>query len=446
METQIRQVLEYSQQQEFPYCNKLIEQWQKAKKPLMDAFLDGNLIKEYPKKVTFELTPSAKQQRYQLFIEYVFNLFPDSELATFLDEFVNSEDFYNNSLRRDFILSSGKKIPKGTKVVRSLKHFISDEVLLQDIQSRASELIQENKVTGTLCLSAHPLDFLSSSENTLNWRSCHSLDGQYRSGNLSYMCDSSTLICYLRADNPASIPRFPFSWNNKKWRCLLHVSDNQSMIFAGRQYPFFTSAALDMVRKAFIPATKWLNPFEKEEWSHWHNDYITSVAPYSAHPEDEYQISSDTYFHAEGRIFNLQEIMEESPLSLHYNDVLKSNVYLKPYYLFKKEYFSICDTHFTIGSSVTCPHCGQHLITSPNLMMCAHCAKVIGETQSIECEGCGQLIQEQEVTLVNEMRLCPDCARSGTFICEECGCNDFITNKHYANGLFICEDCWEEQQ
>ena len=72
----------------------------------------------------------------------------------------------------------------------------------------------------------HPLDYLSLSENTYNWRSCHSLDGEYRAGNLSYMMDKSTVICYLKSNDDVILSNFgpEVKWNSKKWRVLLYFS------------------------------------------------------------------------------------------------------------------------------------------------------------------------------------------------------------------------------
>ena len=127
-------------------------------------------------------------------------------------------------------------IPRGMKIVKSFKYFEKDEDTLADIQSAASMIIQEDKIEGKLCMSVHPLDFLSLSENTYNWRSCHALDGDYRAGNLSYMVDSSTVICYLKSDRDERLPNFPpeVKWNSKKWRVLLFFSNDWDMIFAGR--------------------------------------------------------------------------------------------------------------------------------------------------------------------------------------------------------------------
>ena len=91
-------------------------------------------------------------------------------------------------------------------------------------------------MSGDFCISIHPLDFLTSSVNTYNWRSCHALDGEYRAGNLSYMVDKSTIICYLKGANNAKLPMFPddVPWNSKKWRVLIYVSDYWDLLFAGR--------------------------------------------------------------------------------------------------------------------------------------------------------------------------------------------------------------------
>ena len=126
--------------------------------------------------------------------------------------------------------------------MKALKFFIDNEGALRHYQDRISNIIQANSFSGILCLSIHPLDYLSSSENMSNWRSCHALDGEYAAGNLSYMTDPSTIICYLKSndENDVILPMFPpdVPWNSKKWRCLLHFSDDKDMMFMSKHYPF----------------------------------------------------------------------------------------------------------------------------------------------------------------------------------------------------------------
>ena len=96
---------------------------------------------------------------------------------------------------------------------------------LEWIIQELSRLIQENTISGRLCLSVHPLDFLSLSENQHKWRSCHALDGEYRGGNLSYMCDEVTVITYLKSKEDTILPHFPSDvpWNNKSYSIQITV-------------------------------------------------------------------------------------------------------------------------------------------------------------------------------------------------------------------------------
>ena len=139
----------------------------------------------------------------------------------------------------------GIYVPEGAKIIKSFKHFEGNKRKLEEMQTAASRVIQADKIEGYIYFSVHPLDFLSLSENAHNWRSCHALDGEYRSGNLNYMVDSSTIVCYVKSKEDTILPRFPedVPWNNKKWRVLLFLSDDGYSMMAGRQYPFFNRAA-----------------------------------------------------------------------------------------------------------------------------------------------------------------------------------------------------------
>lgn len=144
----------------------------------------------------FELDEEEKTDRVKLFCEKICNIYENYDLKDFILTFI--DDFYENITSKDYFYK-GNMIPRGSKIVKSFKFFEEDKCLLTDLQNEASRIIQEDKIEGYLCLSIHPLDFLSLSENNCNWRSCHALDGDYRSGNLSYMVDTSTIICYLRS-------------------------------------------------------------------------------------------------------------------------------------------------------------------------------------------------------------------------------------------------------
>ena len=143
----VDEVLTYSQHVEFYHTQKLLEDWYNAKKTIIKKVLAGQLIYECPEKITFELSQESKIDRYNSFIEYVGNLLDidySNDFMRYLER-ISPDWFYKNVLEADYVINEDKKIQKGTKVVKSFKYFITDPVLLADIQNRASNLIQENK-------------------------------------------------------------------------------------------------------------------------------------------------------------------------------------------------------------------------------------------------------------------------------------------------------------
>ena len=245
-------VIKYSQGFEPANIDALFDKWLDAKRDIIEAW-GGNFIIEVPETVQFELSPEEKKSRLNQFMDMIAEVYDNNELVFFLENV--EEDFFSNHLSKDYNFGKDKKIPKGTKIIRAFKYFEKDPRVLEDLQNQASMIIQEDKISGMLCFSVHPLDFISSSENTYHWRSCHALDGDYRAGNLSYMMDESTVICYLRNGSEyKKLPNFPedVMWNSKKWRMLLFLSDGWDALFAGRQYPFFSPTALELVQQHFL--------------------------------------------------------------------------------------------------------------------------------------------------------------------------------------------------
>ena len=267
IQEQFNSVIEYSQGYSGVNTDELFEKWLDAKRDFIEV-MGGKLIYEYPETVYFELGPKEKSLRVDDFISMVENRWDNYDLSLFIE--AQKEGFFSNQVVESYNYN-GQIIPKGMKLLKAFKFFESNTKVLNDIQSAASMIIQEDKVEGKLCLSVHPLDFLSSSENTHNWRSCHALDGDYRGGNLSYMVDKSTIMCYLKSTKNEKLPNFPkeVPWNSKKWRVLLFFSNDWNMIFAGRQYPFYTESGLNFVKDKILS-----EKFKLGDWSEWTNKKI----------------------------------------------------------------------------------------------------------------------------------------------------------------------------
>lgn len=369
-------------------CNltNLRNYWMTGKCEWIDLF-EKQLIYEYKKPVTFQISKEAKLQLFEGFINMsIFDEYPD--LQEFVDN-LESEEFFSNHLISDFKYFDSedeefKTIPKGTKVIKAFKYFHLTPEDLKELQSIASRIIQQNSVKGTLCLSVHPLDYLSMSENISNWRSCHSLDGVYRNGCLSYMTDFATIICYLRSDELVNLPNFPkhIVWNNKKWRMTLHFDAYNRICFTGRQYPFESNSV-------FIYIQEMLNElfFYKKEmyWSSFSHDTIQTTN------------SGKTLWmeliplHTTAK--PLSEIVSQDKWSYAYPDLLYSSKYQykwstkHPAVVFEgletvKDYYENGeyaigtikdDIQVILGYEVRCACCGTNRVMDSDVMLCEDC-------------------------------------------------------------------------
>lgn len=449
-------VISYSQNIPAPQTTELLTNWSQAKRDIVERFLNGKIQYTYPEKVRFELNEQSKNERLNHFEDYVINLFDNYShpLAKFLRT-ITIEEFYANSILEDYIISErdNKKIQKGSKIVKSFKYFIEDKQLLADLQNKASEIIQENKVEGYLTFSVHPLDFLSSSENTYNWRSCHALDGEYRAGNLSYMCDRGTMMVYLSGEEKVKLPHFPEDvlWNSKKWRMLLHFDQDLDVCFAGRQYPFFSPGALEKVFEIFsnnmaTMERTWGNGPQREKWLGWYNDYIEKFANQESGREVHFE--DDRYYVMNGCICDKYETVLDAPNSLHFNDIIRSSCYVKPYYMYKSYYHHTPST-FRIGAAVKCLCCGEAIINGDDSMMCSDCECEYGNSDSDEyrtCDCCGTRFYYEDAWWVGDDIICPNCADRETFICDECEDRYYNSEKHYYNGQYICDHCLADKE
>ena len=448
---QFKEVIRYSQGISNPQIDYLFREWETNKAKFIERF--GGLIYEWPEPIEFTLDPTEKKRRVLDFVDCVSRTFDNEELADFLDS--NLDTFFENKVSN----SSGKNIPTGMKLIKAFKFFESNKQALRDMQDMASQIIQENKIKGTLCFSVHPLDFLSSSENTYNWRSCHALDGEYRAGNLSYMVDNCTFMVYLKGADNAYLPSFPTSvkWNSKKWRMLIHAEENDQIIFAGRQYPFNSKSGIDTVLNIYNNLLQEAsNPFGRNKYFYWSADYVDSYMPRDAKPDDESIPLEERYIITGGTLVSLESIVRPGPGALNYNDVLTSTCYKYPYYAILDPYgwhsqHWIRDKRIYIGGEIPCLHCGQELIRNPETMRCDECELDFGYEDNDNyghCECCGCRIYLDNAYYVADGYICDHCFNNECFVCDSCGEVHYNSDRNCVEVAedeveYMCSHCYE---
>ena len=425
----------------------LFKDWRTNKSVFIDSW-DGKLIQELG-EITFHLSEEQRAKAVSNVIDQIEYLYRESgigypdfrfdDLVNFILE--NQDNFFENVVKESWKNGDGIEIPKGMKILRAFKYFCTDKNLLNDMQSVASMAIQNDKVTGILCMSVHPLDFLSVSENAHNWRSCHALDGEYRAGNLNYMADDCTVICYLKSDHKSQLPRFPedIKWNSKKWRMLLFFNSNYSFMMAGRQYPFFENSLL-------LPIRNEVNRMFDTKFSGWF-DFYRTLDTAESFLEDEnssniYEFRySGKYLCVGNKLIAMKKFVQNGDGTLQFNDLLESSSYTEPYYSFQLHrswngnYYNapaIKQSNIAkikVGKKCKCLECGKEDITMSEAFLCNHC--MIDENQATDedvfgqCEICGcTYVLEEGGSILNQfsnsINVCPNCL-DYAIRCENCG-------------------------
>lgn len=404
------------------------------------------MIYEYPDKVSFHLSEEKREVYfYQLLhdLEYKCHYGGTNEqklhyreLCNFIT--ANKASFYENTVS----VPQGNAVV-GMKLLKAFKYFLTKDEGLIWAQDTASKYIQKNKTEGTLCLSVHPLDFLSLSESVSDWRSCHALDGEYRNGNLSYMLDSCTFICYLKSDEDVILPHFPRSvpWNSKKWRVLMFLSEDNELLIAGRQYPLKIEGIMDALLKNFMPTSGLLDG----EYTNW----LASI-PKNFNAEGfgaAYMPSG--YMRMGKELIEISKFYQRNPNTCEFDDVLLSSDY-SPIYAVKKKYswqFSRFDnnTVIKVGGPTKCLLCGDFAMEGTDTMMCESCELEYGSANNdffTFCNNCNSHIYTDTSFDVEGDTLCGYCTDRLASECEDCQYLFYDENLYeVSTGEMLCEGC-----
>jgi hypothetical protein len=99
-----------------------------------------------------------------------------------------------------------------------------------------SMILNQKTLKGNLCISIHPLDYMTMSYNDCGWTSCMDWTegGEYRRGTIEMMNSECVIVAYLTAKEPLRWE--DYEWSNKKWRQLFIVTPD--VICGVKGYPY----------------------------------------------------------------------------------------------------------------------------------------------------------------------------------------------------------------
>lgn len=399
------------------YCDlsMWLRYWDKNKVKLFDMF-GGQLILEKEVELEVqkeEMYKNFRQKRgcygdpiYEFLETYIveinqrLNLFDELGLWNLVHYILkDSITIVNGTISLDKTISfiyNGKKysFQDGMKTMRAIKQVI-DIFDLKDsaehyekFRIAVSQITNQKRTKGTLCISIHPLDYMTMSDNDCDWSSCMSWAecGCYRRGTIEMLNSPMVVVGYLKAHNDMRLLNSDKQWNNKKWRELFVI--NEGMITGIKGYPFHNEE---------LEATV----------IHWLRDL--------AFVNLNYAYTEDIHYYTYGREYYIHE--EKTTVSIRYqtydmyNDFGCTKDAIHPAVFNIEGMRKYSDgIYFTARYSEysTCVVCGA--------------SDVRGNESHICCTSCGY----------------PVCT------CDCCGeeCDEDAMYE-MANGAWVCEYCWD---
>ena len=271
--------------EDFVSCDYFLDYWEKAKTYKMSKVFNNQLILK--KKVEIKISDEELHEKMKDLISYrtllnlkedIFNMLEKyndiqaewspnssgynwertsikSELRYFMFDIdpLISNRYQGETLELNMPDNKVFKLVHGCKLMKAmgrLARAAGVEQQFEDFRIRQSQIMNESFLSANLCLSIHPLDYITASWNENDWHSCMNwLDGEYRRGVIEMMNSPYVVVAYLESNSNHMEfyvdPEHPRErWNSKKWREFMIVNDYG--IFGIKGYPYWNSELEDL--------------------------------------------------------------------------------------------------------------------------------------------------------------------------------------------------------
>ena len=283
---------------------------------------------------------------------------------------------------KTYVVSTGCK---PIKAIGKIAKGLGIEEGFEEFQIIHSQALNFKKLKGTLCLSIHPLDYMTMSDNDSGWSSCMSWQEQgcYRQGTVEMLNSSCIVVAYLKSTKTNMSYR-GYEWNNKKWRQLFIV--DQKFMLSIKGYPY-ENKELTMETMNFLRSldNSW-NAAPAFWIENWHRNVPGSFGDYYV----DLLPCTDYMYNDFGSV----------PHYLVINPSEGNNLHIGSY---------------NYSGESECMCCGDCLIPNEEVLLCDNCEPVP------RCCECGELIGE------------PYYDANGNCYCESCYDNLF-SEEHSETG------------
>lgn len=413
----------------------ILASWETQKKDLYKLFSEKLILSQ---EVTIDMGIECLKReiendpRYYRFRCYLHNQglkqdLPHDDILK-ISSLVQPIDIYDNKvLSPTFTIKnceSTKKaeIPQGIKISKALKRLVPvlelDEDKVNEFILNISRWRNNLKLTGELCLSIHPLDYMTMSDNASNWHSCMSWQekGCYRGGTIECMNSPYVIVGYLKTNTkPFEFGEKCFNesgeeweWNNKKWRCLFVM--DKDLITSIKPYPYDQE---ELVTKCI----DWLADLALQNWG---RDFRTdgrsgNFLKGSLFIGNKTEINFQTHY----RMYNDFGTCQKGHYYKIHNDLTNDN--------------STRTITYKYTEPATCVACGVELddTVGETSVLCGDCCPVA------YCDCCEEVHPLSELTSLEYETVCNNCLENYYFLDE---LTDTYQDLDYREQLIILDD------
>lgn len=416
--------------------NSIIDEWAEQKSVLIEAFkkhpnyVAGKFLIAFTQDYTRTVDKDAAKRFYDWLVRVIIDT-PKSELPEDIlkqirhpgdhlpDKLCNAvihlqSEFGDIKLSKEYAEELKEAIPqihphagqKLSRVVNKLCTYLNyhKHPDYNKEFAKFADALSPLTITRHTVLSINPLDYLTMSFGN-SWASCHTIDkdnrrnmpndyhGQYSSGTISYMLDSSSMILYTI---DAEYDGTDYWTQPKINRQMFHYGEDK--LVQGRLYPQDN----DDDRAAYEPYRKIVQGIMSVIFDF--PNFWSLQRGWSA---------ASQFITSEGTHYRDYDNYDNCTLSK-----IKSIEN---------------DKHFIVGALPICVRCGERHETPENIDCCA---------DKVRCADCGRIIREDNAYEIDGKYYCSDCVRYCTHCREYYAKKDmtYVENTHD----YVCHDCLEK--
>ena len=449
-----------------PGCDieTLLRPWNEAKSQYLESIFGDNLIvtrpvefKESEDAVRDRMYEYLRDMRITTFVDTIQDIYyqrakpiEDYESKEWQDkEFVGSLfsawTLGRNKIDEDYYFGTGStyeldingtpyKVQRGAKPMRLIAKIanaynvglIPDEegvTTLEYFRRKHSLGLNQKVLKGDLCLSIHPLDYMTMSDNEEGWESCMNwrYDGEYKQGTVEMMNSPCVVVGYL-ASTSRNLYWSDEEWNSKKWRSLFIV--DKDFIINVRSYPYQN----DNLVKAAIAELADMSGWGRVEAQRY--EYIENYSEYRGPKKPV--------------VINNREIALDFCTGAMYNDFGWGHyIALNP-----ADSHNLINYSYCYSGASECVWCGTtdtDIVGYDYACDSLQCSNCNGSTK---CQWCGERCFDNDVhTTADGVKMCLYCWDEHTITCDisnetYCSDNDDIMDIYLSTKRNEFSDSW----